>query len=152
MAKHYKREAESDLGIGMCWFEIEDGWIVRQVEAYGEVWRWGDDDHPQWLSDQPESELGLDDTDVLVIGAVEFEAAWGKAREMGRPNLNAELTEGELKDFVDVWRSLGGVLSDLSIPYENIREEFFSRVSRERLHKCMERADRFLAATTPEDD
>jgi len=151
MAKFYKREAESDLGIGMCWFEVEDGRVVRQVEAYGGVWRWGDDDHPQWLSDQPESALALDDGEVLAIGAEEFEGVWAKAREVGSPNLDAELTGDELKQFVEMWRALREVLSDRTIPDENVREEIFSRVPRERFVETMARADRYLAATSPAD-
>jgi hypothetical protein len=83
MAKHYKRDAESEFGVGVCYFEIENGWIVRQAENYGEQWRWGDEKHPEWLADQPESELGLDQ--ATTIDASEFEAAWQEARKAWRP-------------------------------------------------------------------
>ncbi|MGB1015332.1 MAG: hypothetical protein ACPG4T_14450 [Nannocystaceae bacterium] len=62
MTKHYfKREAESEFGAGTCYFEIENGWIIRQAEKYVSEWRWGDANHPEWLADQPEAELGIEE-------------------------------------------------------------------------------------------
>ena len=81
--KHYKSDAESEFGAGVCYFEIESGWIVRQAENYGEQWRWGDESHPEWLADQPESVLGLDGATPIAASA--FEAAWREARKAWRP-------------------------------------------------------------------
>lgn len=83
MATHYKRDAESEFGAGVCYVEIEDGRIVRQAENYGERWRWGNDKHPEWLADQPESELGIEE--AKPIDASELEAAWQEARKAWRP-------------------------------------------------------------------
>ena len=47
--RYFKHEAESELGAGM---EFIDGWPSRQVEVYGEVRRWADEVHNEWLADQ----------------------------------------------------------------------------------------------------
>jgi hypothetical protein len=82
--QHFKRQAESDLGVGIAYIEVTDGWPSRQVEVYGETWRWADDAHPEHLADQPLDalELGLDDA----IQASEFEIAWQEALRRCRPS------------------------------------------------------------------
>lgn len=82
-AQYYKRQAESEFGSGVCYFELEAGWIARQVEHYGEIWRWGDDEHPEWLADHPQSELGLEE--ATTISSAEFEMAWEQARTRWQP-------------------------------------------------------------------
>jgi hypothetical protein len=79
MRVHFKLEAESDLGVGLAYLEITDGWPTRQVEVYGETWRWGDEAHPEHLADQPLDELGLGDEHA--ISQAEFELAWETARK-----------------------------------------------------------------------
>lgn len=77
MKRYFKREAESELGEGIVWLESTDGWPSRQVEIYGDAWRWGDEAHDEWLADQP--------LDVLELGAeheidpAEFERVWQEA-------------------------------------------------------------------------
>lgn len=77
MRRHYKHTAESDEGIGTAYIEIMNGWPTRQVEIYGEVWRWGDEEHPEYLADQPFTELDLDEDHS--IGVDEFEQVWREA-------------------------------------------------------------------------
>ncbi|MBN8469540.1 hypothetical protein JYJ95_23810 [Corallococcus exiguus] len=81
MKQYFQHAAESDLGEGMAYLEIIDGWPSRQVEVYGEVWRWGDAEHPEWLADQPFSELALDDEDAMSSEA--FEHLWREALRRG---------------------------------------------------------------------
>jgi len=152
MARHYKHTAESKLGMGTFWYEIEDGRIVRQVEAYGEIWRWGDEDRPQWLSDQPESSLDLEDCGFMVIEPEEFEDAWTKARAVGNPIPDAHLAAKELEEFAGVWRALGEVLfDDSTTDTKTLKAEFFRRAPRDQVARLMERADRFLAATSKDE-
>lgn len=77
MKRYYKGEAESDLGEGVAYVEITDDWPTRQVEVYGDTWRWGDEAHPEWLADQPFDILGLGDDHA--IPPEEFEHAWREA-------------------------------------------------------------------------
>ncbi|NOK20912.1 hypothetical protein [Corallococcus carmarthensis] len=77
MKQYFQRAAESDLGEGMAYLEINDGWPSRQVEVYGEVWRWGDAEHREWLADQPFSELGLEAEHAMPPEA--FERLWQEA-------------------------------------------------------------------------
>ena len=75
--RYFKHEAESDLGEGMAYLEISDGWPTRQVEVYGERWRWGDAAHDEWLADQPFEALEL--TEEHAIPNEEFERVWQEA-------------------------------------------------------------------------
>lgn len=77
MKQYFQHAAESDLGEGMAYLEISDGWPSRQVEVYGEVWRWGDDAHREWLADQPFSELELEAEHAMSAEA--FERLWQEA-------------------------------------------------------------------------
>jgi hypothetical protein len=77
--KYFKREAESELGdTGIAYMEITDRWPSRQVEIYGEVWRWGDRIHTEHLADKPFEDLGL--TDEYAISSEEFERVWNEAQ------------------------------------------------------------------------
>ena len=78
MRLYFKHDAESEFGAGIAYIEITDGWPSRQVESYGETWRWGDDTHNEWLADQPLEVLGLDDAHA--ISAEEFERFWQEAQ------------------------------------------------------------------------
>lgn len=73
----FRRNAESELGEGVVYLETEEGWPCRQVEVYGDVWRWGDKDHPQWLADQPLDVLELGEE--YAISAGDFERVWEEA-------------------------------------------------------------------------
>ena len=79
--RHFKREAESDLGTGIVYLEFDDAWAMRQVENYGDRWfRSERDFHPELgpaLCDQPLSELGLGSEHEIT--EVEFEQAWRHA-------------------------------------------------------------------------
>lgn len=75
---YFKHPAESDLGEGVAFIEVTDGWPTRQVELYEKAVRWADEAHPEWLADQPLDQLGLDDEHL--IGSDEFERAWESAR------------------------------------------------------------------------
>ena len=75
--KHFKHDAESDLGVGTAFLEVTDGWPSRQVEVYGETWLWGDEDHPDNLADQPLDVLDLGAEHEIAQG--EFEQAWTQA-------------------------------------------------------------------------
>lgn len=76
--KYFKREGESELGdSGIAYMEIIDEWPSRQIEIYGDNWRWGDRLHTEYLADRPFSDLGL--TDDYAIEADEFERAWQEA-------------------------------------------------------------------------
>ena len=83
MKRYYKHEAESDLGEGTAYMEITDGWPSRQVEVYGDEWRWGDDDHDEHLADQPFDVLEL--SDEHSISEEEFEQVWREAQKRWRP-------------------------------------------------------------------
>ena len=85
MTQHYRRAAESDLGAGVVYIEAVDGWPVRQVEIYGETWRWADDEHPEWLADQPLDVLDLGVGDA--ISKREFEDVWKEAMQRCPPSL-----------------------------------------------------------------
>ena len=78
MSRFFKHEAESWEGWeGMAYLEISDGWPVRQVEVYGEVWTAGDEEHNEFLADQPFEVLGLEKEHE--IRREEFEAIWNEA-------------------------------------------------------------------------
>ena len=83
MKRYYKHEAESDLGEGTAYMEITDDWPSRQVEVYGDQWRWGDSDHNEHLADQPFEVLELGDEHL--ISEREFEAVWQEAQRRWRP-------------------------------------------------------------------
>jgi hypothetical protein len=76
--QYFKHDAESELGIGTAYLEITDAWPSRQVEVYGDTWRWGDEAHNQWLADQPSDVLELGDEHAIT--AAEFERVWEEAR------------------------------------------------------------------------
>lgn len=76
--RYYRHDAESEFGLGVAYMEITDGWPTRQVEAYGEVWFWGDEVHNRHLADQPFARLGL--TADHEISECEFERVWEEAR------------------------------------------------------------------------
>lgn len=77
MKRHFRRAAESELGAGVAYIEIVDEWPQRQVEIYGDVWRWGDEGHRENLADQPMANLELRDEDI--IAPEEFEQVWTEA-------------------------------------------------------------------------
>jgi hypothetical protein len=77
MKRYFKREAESDLGEGVAFIEITDGWPSRQVEIYGDTYRWADEAHREWLADQPFDVLELGEEHE--IQAEEFEHVWQDA-------------------------------------------------------------------------
>ena len=81
MKLYFKHEAESDLGEGIVYFEIDDIWVVRQVEIYGDRWFCSNRDyHPEIgpaLCDQPLSELDL--RPEHEISPNEFEVVWSEA-------------------------------------------------------------------------
>lgn len=76
MKRFFKHVAESDLGAGSAFLEVTDGWPTRQVEVYGQTWRTADQQHPEYLADQPLTELGLSDEDEMEEG--DFEAIWAE--------------------------------------------------------------------------
>jgi hypothetical protein len=77
MKRYFKREAESELGAGTAYIEISDQWPSRQVEIYGQTWRWGDERHAEYLADQPFEVLELDEGHEIT--GEEFERAWTEA-------------------------------------------------------------------------
>jgi hypothetical protein len=77
MKQYYQRDAESDLGEGVVYLEVTDEWPTRQVEIYGDTWRWADEKHNEWLADQPLHVLGLDTADQ--IASDKFEQVWREA-------------------------------------------------------------------------
>ena len=77
MKRHFKHWSDSDLGEGVCYVEFTGDWPSRQVEIAGDTWRWGDNEHSEWLADQPFSVCGLDD--VYKIPEDEFERIWQEA-------------------------------------------------------------------------
>jgi hypothetical protein len=84
MKRYYKHDAESDLGVGTAYLEITDEWPSRQVEIYGDQWRWGDSEHNEHLADQPFDVLEL--SDEHVIGHEEFEKVWREAKGRWQPS------------------------------------------------------------------
>jgi hypothetical protein len=74
MKRYYKQDAESELGEGVAYVEITDDWPTRQIEIYGDTWRWGDEAHPERLADQPLSVISL--ADEHAIPPEEFEHVW----------------------------------------------------------------------------
>lgn len=78
MKRYFKREAESDLGAGMAYLEITDNWPSRQVEVYGDAWRWADEAHNEWLADQPFEVLELSHEHAIPVE--EFERVWQEAQ------------------------------------------------------------------------
>lgn len=78
MNMYFKREGESELGdVGIAYMEITDGFPSRQVEFYGDNWRWGDRNNSEHLADKPFEDLGL--TDEYAITKEGFEQAWQEA-------------------------------------------------------------------------
>ncbi len=77
MKQYFKHRAESDLGEGIVYIEMTNGWPSRQVEVYGDEWRGADEKRNEWLADQPLDELGLEPKHE--IGASEFESIWREA-------------------------------------------------------------------------
>ncbi|QSQ12251.1 hypothetical protein [Myxococcus landrumensis] len=77
MKRYFKREAESDLGEGVAYMEITEGWPSRQVEIYGGTWRWADEAHTEWLADQPFEVLDLGVEYEIELD--EFEQVWQEA-------------------------------------------------------------------------
>ncbi|MEZ4309624.1 MAG: hypothetical protein R3F14_16430 [Polyangiaceae bacterium] len=69
----------------MAYLEVTDGWPSRQVEVYGETWRWGDDEHPEHLADQPLDVLELDEQHAISREA--FDTIWQQALERTLPRL-----------------------------------------------------------------
>lgn len=83
MSRHFKRDAESELGQGVVWFEFDGEQPLRQVERYGDRWFSSRHEyHPEigpGLVDQPLSVLDLGAEQEIT--AEEFEAAWREAGE-----------------------------------------------------------------------
>jgi hypothetical protein len=76
--RYFKHSAESDVGaVGTAYLEIVDGWPARQVEVYPTMSCWADEQHPDYLADQPLPNLDLGEQHE--ISAAEFEVAWQKA-------------------------------------------------------------------------
>jgi hypothetical protein len=84
MKRYFKHEAESDLGVGTAYLEITDGWPSRQIEVYGETWRWADEAHPDYLADQSFEALELGEEHSIPVE--EFEQAWSDAHRRCRPS------------------------------------------------------------------
>ncbi len=79
MKRYYKHAAESDIGEGIAYIEITGEWVSRQVEIYGERYRWADENNSEWLADQPLGELGFDFEDEIT--SEEFEKIWKEVKE-----------------------------------------------------------------------
>lgn len=81
MKRFFKRQAESDLGLGVVYLEFDGEWATRQVENYGGQWFRSDREfHPGLgpvLCDQPLSSLELSPSNE--ISQAEFEQAWVRA-------------------------------------------------------------------------
>ncbi len=78
MRHYYRHDAESERGEeGTVYFEFTDDVPTRQVEVYGDHWRWGDAEHPDHLADQsfPDCALGVEHQ----IGRETFEELWIEA-------------------------------------------------------------------------
>ncbi|MDI1447603.1 hypothetical protein [Polyangium sp. 6x1] len=84
MKQYFKHYAESELGEGTAYMEITDGWPSRQIEVYGETWRWGDDAHNKHLADQPFEVLELGEEHEISVE--EFERAWLEALKRCPPS------------------------------------------------------------------
>jgi hypothetical protein len=83
MKRHFKHEAESEMGTGTVYLEIVDDWPSRQVEIYGDTWRWADEAHDEWLADQPLDVLGLGSEHE--IPEQDFEQVWREAQSRCPP-------------------------------------------------------------------
>lgn len=83
MKRYFKHDAESDLGAGMAYLEITNDWPSRQVEVYGEVWKWADEAHPEHLADQPFAVLELGEEHEISSKA--FDQVWNEALERCPP-------------------------------------------------------------------
>ena len=79
MKRYYKRDAESDLGQGVAYIEITDGRPSRQVEIYGEHYRFGDVEHNEFLADQPFEALDLNSEHEIEVS--EFDRVWSQAQK-----------------------------------------------------------------------
>ena len=82
MKSYYKHEAESNVGIGVVYFEFDGIYASKQLEIYGDRWFCSHNTryHPEIgpaLCDQPLSVLGL--TSQHKISREEFEDIWNKA-------------------------------------------------------------------------
>jgi len=85
MKSYYKGESESDLGVGVGYVEVIDGWPIRQVEINGETWQWGDEANNESLGDQRLE--GADLEGLLEISEEEFLSIWQEAlRRCPRPS------------------------------------------------------------------
>jgi hypothetical protein len=79
MKRYFKHSAESEQGEeGTAYLEVTGDTPTRQVEVYDDRWRCGDQEHPEFLADQPLAELGLDPGDE--IAQEEFERVWEEAQ------------------------------------------------------------------------
>jgi hypothetical protein len=88
MKTYFKREdAESEFGVGVAYVEFTGEWPTRQVEIYqaGEIWFWGDLDHPENLGDQPFPEHKMKAEHR--IEEPEFERVWAEAQRRYRARL-----------------------------------------------------------------
>lgn len=83
MKRYFRHDSESELGAGSAYLEVTNGWPSRQVEVYGETWRWGDEAHPEHLADQPFEVLELGDAHE--ISGDEFERVWNEAVKQCQP-------------------------------------------------------------------
>jgi hypothetical protein len=81
MRRFFKRQAESDLGMGVVYLEFDGEWATRQVENYGGQWFRSDREFHAGLGpalcDQPLTGLELSLADE--ISQEEFERAWVRA-------------------------------------------------------------------------
>ena len=78
-ARHFKHDAESELGNGVVYLEITDDWASRQVEVYGETWHWADEVNPTALTEQSIDDLDPDATHAIT--AADFDDVWAQALE-----------------------------------------------------------------------
>lgn len=86
MKLYYKHKAESNLGIGIVYFEFDNNYASRQVEVYGNKWFCSNNCsntgyHHELgglaLCDQPLSELCLSPKNE--ISSDDFEEIWYEA-------------------------------------------------------------------------
>lgn len=84
MRRYYKHEAESEFGTGAVYIEFSGEWPTRQVEVYGEHWRWGSVEFPEFLADQPLEVLQLNEEHEITQRA--FEQIWLEAMRQCPPH------------------------------------------------------------------